>query len=401
MAQSFIISAARTPVASFQGGLASVRSPDLGGTAIRAAVERAKIKSDQVDMCIMGCVLPAGLGQSPARQAAFSAGLPKEVNVLTVNKVCSSGLVAVMLADQIIKAGEAQVVVAGGMESMTNAPYILPNARGGYRLGDGKIIDTMVNDGLWDIYTNQHMGSCAELCAKTNNVSRKEQDDFAIESYKKAQAAVEAGHFKDEIVPVEIKSKSPLNPPLQRGGGGIFVDKDEEPGKVKFEKVPTLSTVFAKDGTVTAANASSISDGGAAVVVMSEARAKELGAKPMARIVSYATFSREPEWFTMAPVGAIKRALEKAHLTVNDIDLFEINEAFSVVTLMAIRELKLDPKKVNINGGAVALGHPIGASGARILTTLLYSLKRTGGKRGLATLCNGGGEATALIVEAI
>ena len=398
MNQSVIVSAARTPIASFQGGLASVRSPDLGGTAIRAAVERAKIKANQVEMCIMGCVLPAGLGQSPARQAAFAAGLSKEVNALTVNKICSSGLVAIMLADQVIKAGDAGVVVAGGMESMTSAPYILPNARGGYRLGDGKIVDTMVNDGLWDIYTNQHMGSCAELCAKTYKVSRKEQDDFAIESYKKAQAAIEAGHFKDEIVPVTVVQRS--------AAGGAFkigstVDKDEEPGKVKFEKIPTLSAVFAKDGTVTAANASSISDGAAAVVVMSEARAKELGAKPMARIIAHATFSREPEWFTMAPVGAIKRLLEKARLTIGDIDLFEINEAFSVVTLMAIRELKIDPKKVNINGGAVALGHPIGASGARILTTLLYSLKRTGEKRGLATLCNGGGEATALVVEMI
>jgi acetyl-CoA C-acetyltransferase len=320
----------------------------------------------------------------------FSAGLPKEVNVLTVNKVCSSGLVAVMLADQIIRCGEAGVVVAGGMESMTNAPYALPNARGGYRMGDGKIVDTMVNDGLWDIYTNQHMGSCAELCAKTYGVTRKDQDDFATESYKKALAAIEAGHFKEEICAVKIPQKK---------GDPVTVDKDEEPSKVKFEKFPTLPTPFAKDGTVTPANASSVSDGGAALVVMSEAKLKELGAKPMAKIVSHATFSREPEWFTMAPVGAIKRALEKAHLTVGDIDLFEVNEAFSVVTLMAIRELKLDPKKVNVSGGAVALGHPIGASGARILTTLLYGMKRTGAKRGLATLCNGGGEATAVIVE--
>ncbi len=398
MSNTFIVSAARTPVTSFQGTLSAVRSPDLGGAAIRAAVERAKISPDKIEMCIMGCVLPAGLGQSPARQAIFSAGLPKEVNALTVNKVCSSGLVAVMLADQIIRAGEANVVVAGGMESMTNSPYTLPNGRAGYRMGDGKVVDTMVNDGLWDIYTNQHMGACAELCAKTHGVTRKEQDDFATESYKKALAAIEAGHFKDEIVAVEIKSKSPLPPFAKGGSGGIFVDKDEEPAKVRFEKFPTLPTPFAKDGTVTPANASSISDGAAAVVVMSDAHIKELGATPMARIISHATFSREPEWFTMAPVGAIKRALEKAKLTIADIDLFEVNEAFSVVTLMAIRELKLDPKKVNISGGAVALGHPIGASGARILTTLLYNMKRTGAKRGLATLCNGGGEATALIV---
>lgn len=392
MTQSIIISAARTPIGSFQGSLASVRAPDLGGTAIKAAVERAGIKPKDVEMCIMGSVLPAGLGQSPARQAIFAAGLPKETNVLTVNKVCSSGLVAAMLADQIIRSGDAEIIVAGGMESMTNAPYLLPNGRAGYRLGDGKIVDSMVNDGLWDIYTNQHMGSCAELCAKTYNISRKEQDDFATESYKRAIAACESGKFKDEIAPVTPLSK--------RGGGGILVDKDEEPGKVKFDKIPTLPTVFMKDGTVTAANASSISDGAAAIVVVSEKKAKELGAKPLARIVAHATFSREPEWFTMAPVGAIKKALEKAGLTIQDIDLFEINEAFSIVTLMAIREFKLNPAKVNVNGGAVALGHPIGASGARILTTLLYEMRRRGAKRGLVSLCNGGGEATAMIVEA-
>lgn len=392
MTHSVIVSAARTPVASFQGSLAAVRSTDLGGIAIRAAVERSGIKPDQVELCIMGCVLPAALGQAPARQAVFSAGLPKEVSALTVNKVCSSGLFAVMLADQLIRLGDNNVVVAGGMESMTNSPYAMPNARSGYRLGDGKIVDTMVSDGLWDIYTNQHMGSCADLCAKKNNVSRKDQDDFAIDSYKKAIAAIENGYFKDEIVPVKIPQKK---------GDPMIVDRDEEPFRVKFEKIPALSPSFNKDGTVTPANASSINDGGAALVVMSEAKAKELGCKPMAKIIAHATFSQEPEWFTTAPVGAIKRALEKAKLTVNDIDLFEINEAFSVVTMMAIREFKIDPKKVNINGGAVALGHPIGASGARILTTLLHSLKRTGKKRGLATLCNGGGEATAIIVEAL
>jgi len=390
MKHSVIVSAARTSVGSFQGTLSSVKSTDLGGIALRAAVERAGIKAEQVETCIMGCVLPASLGQSPARQAIFSAGFPKEVNVLTVNKVCSSGLVSVMLADQLIRSGDCNIVAAGGMESMTNAPYALPNARGGYRLGDGKIVDTMVNDGLWDIYTNQHMGACADLCAKTYNISRKEQDDFAVQSYKKAISAIEDGYFKEEIVPVKIP---------QRKGDPIIVDKDEEPFKVKFDKIPALSPAFNKDGTVTAANASSINDGGAAFVIMSDTKANELKLKPMAKIVSHATFSREPEWFTMAPVGAIRRALEKANLGAKDIDLFEINEAFSVVTLMAIKELGLDPSKVNINGGAVAIGHPIGASGARILTTLLYSLKRTGKKRGLATLCNGGGEATALIVE--
>ncbi len=386
---SYILSAARTCVASFQGSLSLSRSPDLGGAAIRAAVERANLKPEQVEMCIMGCVLAAGLGQSPARQAAFSAGLPKETNVLTVSKVCSSGLVAVMTADQIVRSGDAHMIVAGGMESMTNAPYVLPNARGGYRLGDGKIVDSMVNDGLWDIYTNQHMGSCADLCAKTYNVTRKEQDDFAINSYKKAIAAIENGSFKDEIVAVKISQQ------------GIVVDTDEEPRKVKFDKIPVLKGAFAKDGTVTAANASSISDGAAALVVACEKKTKELGLKPMARIVSHAVFSREPEWFTMAPVGAIKRALEKANLKTSDIDLFEVNEAFSVVTMMAIRELKLDPNKVNVNGGAVAIGHPVGASGARILTTLLYAMKKRGAKRGVASLCNGGGEATAIIVEAV
>lgn len=392
MTQSVIVSAARTALGSFQGMYSSLRSPVLGGVAIKASVERAKLKPEQVEACIMGCVLPAGLGQSPARQAMFEAGLPKEVNVLTVNKVCSSGLVSVMLADQLIRAGDYNIVVAGGMESMTNAPYTLPNARGGYRLGEGKIVDTMVNDGLWDVYTNQHMGSCAELCAKTYGVTRKDQDDFAINSYKKALAAMEKGIFKDEIAPVVIPQKK---------GDPLVLDKDEEPPKVKFDKIPTLPTVFMKDGTVTAANASSISDGAAAVVVMSEAKASSLGLKPMAKIISHATFSREPEWFTMAPVGAVRKALEKAKLTVNDIDLFELNEAFSVVALMAIRELKIDPNKVNVNGGAAALGHPIGSSGTRILTTLLYEMKRRGAKRGVASLCNGGGEATALVVEAI
>ncbi len=392
MTNSVIVSAARTPVASFQGSLSSMRSPDIGGVAIRAAVERAKIKPEQVEVCVIGCVLPAGLGQSPARQAMFAAGLPKEVSALTVNKVCSSGIISVMLADQAIRAGDRNIVVAGGMESMTNAPYTLPNARGGYRLGDGKIVDTAVCDGLWDIYTNQHMGACAELCAKTYGVSRKEQDDFAVASYKKALAAMEKGFFDEEIVSVKIPQKK--DEPV------IFA-KDEEPPRVKFEKLPTLPTPFAKDGTVTPGNASSISDGAAAVVVMNEAKAKDLGLKPMARIVSAAVFSRESEWFTMAPVGAIKLALQKAKLSVADIDLFEINEAFSVVTIMAIREFKLDPSKVNVNGGSVAIGHPIGASGTRILTTLLYAMKHRGAKRGLATLCNGGGEATAIIVESI
>jgi len=390
MTTSVIVSAARTPVGSFQGFLSSFRSPELGAFAIREAVARAKIKPSDVNEVIMGCVLPAGLGQSPARQAALGAGLPKDISVLTINKVCSSGLRSVMLADQLIRSGDCDVVVAGGMESMTNAPYTLPKARGGYRLGNGEIIDAMVFDGLWDIFTNQHMGSCADLCAKKYGFTRQQQDEFAILSYRKALATIESGGFKAEIVPVEIKQKK---------GDPILFDTDEDPGKVKFDKIPTLSPAFNKDGTVTAANASSISDGGAAFVVMSETRAKKEGLTPLARIVAHGSHSQDPEWFTTAPIYASKKVLEKAGWKVSDVDLFEVNEAFSVVTMAAIKELGLDSQKVNVKGGSVALGHPIGASGARILTTLLYAMKDRGAKRGLATLCNGGGEATAMVVE--
>lgn len=390
MEHSVIVSAARTPVASFQGALAKFKSTDLGAIAIREAVTRAGIKSDQVNEVIMGCVLPAGLGQSPARQAAIHAGIPKEISVLTVNKVCSSGLRAVMLADQLIRAGDCEVVVAGGMESMTNAPYLLPAARAGFRLGDNKVVDSMVLDGLWDAFTDQHMGSCAELCAAKYEFTRQMQDEFAEASYRKAMAAIKAGAFKDEIIPVSI--------PQKKGEPKIF-DTDEEPARVDFEKMRALKSSFKKDGTVTAANASSISDGAAALVVMSDARAKKEGLKPLAKIVAHGTFSQEPEWFTTAPVGAIKLVLKKANLTIDKIDIFEINEAFSPVTMAAIKEFSIDPAKVNVNGGSVAIGHPIGASGARILTTLLYAMKHRGAKLGLATLCNGGGEATAIIVE--
>ncbi len=390
MKKSVIVSAVRTPIGSFQGSLTPFKVTDLGGHVIKAAIERAGIKPDQVEEVIMGCVLTAGLGQSPTRQALISAGLPKSVGALTVSKVCSSGLKAVMLADQYIKSGECDIVVAGGMESMTNSPYVLPKARFGYKMGDGKIIDSMVVDGLWDVYNDKHMGSCAEMCAKKFGISRKEQDDFATNSYKKAIAAQENGKFKDEIIPVQI--------PQKRGDPVIF-DKDEEPGRVKFDKIPTLRPAFEKDGTVTAANASSISDGAAALVIMSEDKAKELGLKPLARIVAHAGFSQEPEWFTTAPIEAIKKVVKRAGLKVQDIDLFEANEAFSVQSLAVVKDLKLDVNKVNVNGGAVAIGHPIGCSGARILTTLLYAMKDRKAKRGLATLCNGGGEATALIVE--
>lgn len=392
MKKSVIVSACRTPIGSFQGSLMPFRAPELGGIAIKEAVRRAGIRPDQVEEVIMGCVLSSGLGQSPARQALISAGLPKSVGALTVSKVCSSGLVAVMQADRYIKNGECQIAVAGGMESMTNAPYLLPNGRMGYRMGDGKVVDSMVFDGLWDIYTNQHMGSCAEICAEKYKISRDEQDKFAIDSYKKALVAEEGGKFAAEMVAVSIPQKK---------GEPVMFNRDEEPGKVKFDKVPQLKPVFKKDGTVTAANASSISDGAAALVIMSEEKAGELGIKPMARIVSYAGFSHEPEWFTTAPIGASKKALERAGLKVADIDLVESNEAFSVQTIVVMKELGIDPKKVNVNGGAVALGHPIGCSGARILTTLVYAMKDRGAKRGLATLCNGGGEATAMIIEVL
>lgn len=392
MERSVIVSAVRTPLASFQGSLAGFKSTELGSFAIRGALNSVKFDAGQIGEVIMGCVLPAGLGQSPARQASLGAGVPKEVGVLTVNKVCSSGLKSVMIADNNIRLGEYDMAVAGGMESMTNSPYILPKARDGYRMGDGKIVDTMVLDGLWDIYTNQHMGTCAELCAEKYGLTRQMQDEFAIESYKKAQEAIKNGAFKKEIVNVEIP---------QRKGDPVVFDTDEEPGRVKFDRMLTLRAAFKKDGTVTAANASSISDGAAALVVMSESRAKKEGLKPLAYIVSHASFSHEPEWFTTAPIGASKHALDKAGLHVADIDLFEINEAFSAVTMAAIRELEIDAAKVNVNGGAVAIGHPIGASGARILVTLVNAMVARGAKRGLTTLCNGGGEATAMIVELV
>lgn len=391
MTKSVIVSAVRTPIGSFQGSLTPFRSPELGGFVIKAAIEKAGIRPEQVEEVIMGCVLPAGLGQSPARQALLAAGLPKEVGALTVNKVCSSGLVAIMIADRMIKNGECEIAVAGGMESMTNAPYLLPKGRMGYRMGDGKIVDSMVNDGLWDIHTNQHMGSCAELCAEKYGVTRAEQDEFAINSYKKALSAQEKGKFKNEIVPVEIPQKK---------GDPVIFNADEEPTKVNFDKIAKLKPVFKKDGGVTAANASSISDGASALVIMSEDKAKKLGLRPLARIVSYAGFSQEPEWFTTAPIGASRKAIKKAGLKVEDIDLMEANEAFSVQAIVVTKELGIDPAKVNVNGGAVAVGHPIGCSGARITTTLVHAMKDRGAKYGLATLCNGGGEATAMVVEA-
>ena len=390
MREVVIASAARTPVGSFQGALSSVASTKLGSIAIEAAIERAGIAKDEVDECIMGCVLPAGLGQAPARQAALGAGLSKSVGCLTINKVCGSGLKAVMLAFDAVRLGEAEIVVAGGMESMSRAPYALDKARDGYRMGDGKIVDLMIKDGLWDVYNDFHMGNAAEMCGEKYGFTREIQDEFAIESYARAQNAQKDGRLTEEIVPVSVP---------QRKGDPVVVSEDEGPGQARPDKIPTLRPAFKKDGTVTAANASSINDGGAAMVVMSAELAKEKGIEPLAKIVAHSTAAREPEWFTTAPVDAMNKLFAKTNLSAGDIDVYEINEAFSVVTLAANKEFGLDPAKVNVNGGSVAIGHPIGASGARILTTLLYAMKQKDAKLGLATLCIGGGEAVAMIVE--
>ncbi len=392
MTEVVIVSGARTPIGSFQGSLAGLKAPELGAIAIREAVMRANIKPSDVEEVIMGCVLTAAVGQSPARQALLGAGLPKETAALTIGKVCGSGLKSVMLAANAIKAGDSEIVVAGGMESMSNSPYALPQARNGYRMGHGQIIDTMIIDGLWDPYNNKHMGNCAELCAKEYKVTREMQDEFAAESYRRAQTAIKEGKFKEEIAPVSI---------AQKKGDPLIVDTDEEPGKGKIDKLKDLRPAFEKEGTVTAGNASSLNDGGAALVLMSADKAKSLGLKPLARIVAQAQSAREPEWFTMAPADAMEKALKKAKLTAADIDLWEVNEAFSVVAIANNKKVGVPADKVNVNGGAVALGHPIGASGARILVTLLYALKNRNLKRGLASLCIGGGEAVAMIVERI
>jgi acetyl-CoA C-acetyltransferase len=390
MREVVILSAARTPVGSFQGVFSDVPATQLGSIAIKEAVLRAGISPEEVDECIMGCVLPAALGQAPARQAAIGAGLPKSVGCMTINKVCGSGLKSVMLAFDAIRLGEAEVVVAGGMENMTRAPYALDRARNGYRMGDGKIYDLMIKDGLWDVYNDFHMGNCAEMCAEEFKITREIQDQFAIESFTRAQKAQKEGLFKEEIVPVSVPQKK---------GDPILIADDEGPPRAKMDKIPKLPGAFKKGGTVTAANASSINDGGAAVVVASAEFAKKKGIEPLARIIAHSTASREPEWFTIAPVDAMKKLFDKTKTKPADIDLFEINEAFAVVTIAANREFNLDISKVNVNGGAVALGHPIGASGTRIFVTLLYAMKQRNAKRGLATLCIGGGEAVAMMVE--
>ena len=387
---SVITAIARTAIGSFQGALSSIPTVRLGAAVIKSAVERAGLKGEDIDEVIMGNVLSAGEGQAPARQAAIYAGLPDSVECLTINKVCGSGLKSVMLADQAIRCGDADVVVAGGMENMSLSPYYLMDARGGMRLGHKKVVDSIIGDGLWDPYGDMHMGNCAEVLAKEENFSREDQDAFAVESYRRSLEAIEIGYFKDEITPVEIS---------QRKGDPIIIDTDEEPGRGKPEKIAKLRTAFEKDGTITAANASSINDGAAALVVMSAEKATELNSKPICKIVAQTSVAHEPLYFTTAPGKAITKVLDKAGHTINDIDLFEINEAFSNVALAAMREHNIPHEKVNIFGGAVSMGHPIGASGARILVTLISALKQKNKILGLATLCIGGGEAAAVIVE--
>ena len=387
---SVITAIARTAIGSFQGVLSSVPTVRLGATVIKSAVERAGLMGEDIDEVIMGNVLSAGEGQAPARQAAIYAGLPNTVECMTINKVCGSGLKSVMLADQAIRCGDAEVVVAGGMENMSLSPYYLMDARDGMRLGHKKVVDSIIGDGLWDPYGDMHMGNCAEVLAKEENFSREDQDAFAVESYRRSLEAIEIGYFKDEITPVEIS---------QRKGDPIIIDTDEEPGRGKPEKIAKLRTAFEKDGTITVANASSINDGAAALVVMSAEKATELNSKPICKIVAQTSVAHEPLYFTTAPGKAITKVLDKAGHTINDIDLFEINEAFSNVALAAMREHNIPHEKVNIFGGAVSMGHPIGASGARILVTLISALKQKNKKLGLATLCIGGGEAAAVIVE--
>lgn len=386
-----IVAAKRTPVGSFQGSLASIPAPKLGAIAITAALKEAGLQNSEVDECIMGEVLTAGVGQAPARQAAIYAGLNPSTPCLTINKVCGSGLKAIMLGADSIQLGHSKIVVAGGQENMSLAPHLLENSRLGYRMGNAPIVDSMVKDGLWDPYNNWHMGSAGELCAKEKNFSRESQDEFAKNSYLKAQSAISKNAFQKEIVPVEIQDRK----------GTVTFSIDEEPGKSNFEKMPALKPAFDKTGTITAANASKINDGAAALVLTSQSEAQKRNLKPLAKIIAHATFAQDPKWFTTAPVGAIKKALSLANLKISDIDFWEINEAFSVVAQVAIKELEIPLDRVNPNGGAVAIGHPIGASGARILTTLIHELHSQNKRYGLATLCIGGGEAVAMIVERV
>lgn len=384
-----IVGQARTPMGGFLGELSSISATSLGSTAIAAAVTRAGLSPDAVDEVIMGCVLPAGLGQAPARQASLGAGLPKSVGCTTINKVCGSGMKAIMLANDLLLAGTNKVMVAGGMESMSNAPHLLPNARTGYRFGHGKLIDHMAFDGLEDAYEGSAMGVYAETCADKYSFSREDQDDYAITSLKRAKAAIESGAFEDEITPVTYSNR----------GTDVTVSVDEQPLKARFDKIPQLRPAFIKDGTVTAANASSISDGAAAVVLMRKSEAETRGLTPLAKIVAHTSHAQQPSEFTMAPIGAIQSLFEKTGWDKDSVDLFEINEAFAVVPMAAMREHNLDHAKVNVNGGACALGHPIGCSGTRIVVTLIAALARQGKKKGIASLCIGGGEATAMAIE--
>lgn len=385
-----IVSAVRTPMGSFQGVFSPFSATKLGSLAIAESLRRVHLSGALVDEVYMGCVLAAGLGQAPARQAALGAGLPDSVGATTINKVCGSSLMAIMMATQAIKLGEARILVAGGMESMTGAPYLLTRARQGYRLGHGELIDSLIKDGLWDVYNDFHMGQGGELCASKYHLSREALDDFTIESYRRARMAIATGAFKQQIVPVEVPRKK---------GDPFLVTDDEEPNRVDLEKLAGLKPVFKEDGVLTVGNSPSCNDGAAALVLMEEQEATRHGLRPLARIVGYAGAALAPEWFTIAPVHAIQKVLKQTDLSIDQIDLFEINEAFSSVSLAINRELSLDPAKVNVNGGAVALGHPIGATGARIITTLLYALEAKGGRLGLASLCIGGGEALAMVIE--
>ena len=385
-----IVAAKRTPMGGFMGGLSDAQSTELGATAIKSALAQTGLKTDAIDEVIMGCVLPAGLGQAPARQAMLKAGLALSTGATTINKVCGSGLKAAMLANDLIKAGSIETAIAGGMESMTNAPYFIPKARGGMRMGHGEIKDHMMSDGLEDAYDNKAMGCFAQDTADEYGIGREQMDNFALSSLSKANAAIANGSFENEIAPHTIPTRK----------GDVTVSVDEQPGNARPEKIPSLRAAFKKDGTITAANSSSISDGGAALVLMTESKAKAHGLTPLCKIVAHSTHSQKPSEFTVAPVGAMNNVLEKAGWTTTDVDLWEINEAFAMVTMLAINELKLDESKVNVNGGACALGHPIGASGARILVTLIHALKNRGLKKGVASLCIGGGEAVAMAVEA-
>ncbi len=391
MTDIVIVNGARTAMGGFQGSLSGVTAPELGAVTIKEAIARAGLQPTDIEEVIMGCVLPAGLKQGPARQAMRKAGLPDSAGAVTINKLCGSGMKAVMQAADMIKAGSATYVVAGGMESMTNAPYVLPKARGGFRMGHGEIKDHMFLDGLEDAETGRLMGSFAQDMANTKGYTREQMDDFAIRSLKRAQTAVNEGYFADEIVPVTVSTRK----------GDVVVDKDEQPFNANIDKIPTLRPAFAKDGTITAANASSISDGASALVLTSADNAAAQDLNPLAKIVAYASNSQHPSEFTIAPVGAIQKVLDKAGWTAEEVDLWEINEAFAMVTMCPMDEFKLDPEKVNINGGACALGHPVGSTGSRIILTLIHALKRTGGKKGVAALCIGGGEATAVAIELI